>query len=303
LEQTYYSNGKLLITGEYTVLDGAVALALPTKFGQYLTIKESNGTTISWKSLDADGTVWFEDEITFDEIRNNTGQEMRSERSTLINILHVASLANPDVFNSSEGFTIETKVTFPRKWGLGTSSTLINNIAQWFGINAFELLNKSFGGSGYDIACAQHHTPILYKLKNKLPFVKEAPFNPTFDDKLYFVYLNQKQNSRSAIAAYRENRTDIHQTIHAVNTLTETIVSTQDFFVFTEALQTHETIISGILGLKTVKEALFPDFTGALKSLGAWGGDFILAAAPNDPTDYFTGKGYHTILKYKDMIL
>ena len=32
--QTFYSNGKLLITGEYVVLDGAKALALPTKFGQ-----------------------------------------------------------------------------------------------------------------------------------------------------------------------------------------------------------------------------------------------------------------------------
>jgi mevalonate kinase len=303
LEQTYYSNGKLLITGEYTVLDGAIALALPTKFGQFLTVNASSGNTIKWRSLDADGLVWFDEEITFEAVKNNTHANEKPERNTLLNILHEAFLANSDLLDSRMGYTVETRVTFPKKWGLGTSSTLINNIAQWFGIDAFELLNKSFGGSGYDIACAQHNSPILYSIKDKRPFVKELPFAPIFADKLYFVYLNQKQNSRSAIAAYRENRTDIHQTIHAVNTLTETIVSTQDFFVFTEALQTHETIISGILGLKTVKEALFPDFTGTLKSLGAWGGDFILAAAPNDPTDYFTGKGYHTILKYKDMIL
>ncbi|MDB4497362.1 GHMP kinase, partial [Flavobacteriaceae bacterium] len=29
---TFYSNGKLLLTGEYLVLEGATALAVPTKF-------------------------------------------------------------------------------------------------------------------------------------------------------------------------------------------------------------------------------------------------------------------------------
>jgi hypothetical protein len=52
---------------------------------------------------------------------------------------------------------------------LGTSSTLINNIAQWFGIDAYELLWKSFGGSGYDIASAQHNKPIVYQLQRANP--------------------------------------------------------------------------------------------------------------------------------------
>ncbi|MEQ3661167.1 MAG: GHMP kinase, partial [Flavobacterium sp.] len=39
MKQTYYSNGKLLLTGEYVVLDGAKALAVPTKFGQSLSIE------------------------------------------------------------------------------------------------------------------------------------------------------------------------------------------------------------------------------------------------------------------------
>ena len=37
---TYYSNGKLLITGEYVVLDGATALAIPTKYGQSLCVSK-----------------------------------------------------------------------------------------------------------------------------------------------------------------------------------------------------------------------------------------------------------------------
>ena len=36
---TYRANGKLLLTGEYLVLKGALALALPTKLGQTMTVR------------------------------------------------------------------------------------------------------------------------------------------------------------------------------------------------------------------------------------------------------------------------
>ena len=34
--------------------------------------------------------------------------------------------------------------------------------------------------------------------------------------------------------------------------------------------------MSELLDTKTIKELLFPDFSGTIKSLGAWGGDFVL---------------------------
>jgi hypothetical protein len=55
--------------------------------------------------------------------------------------------------------------------------------------------------------------------------------------------------------------------------------------------------------MKTIKESLFPDFNGIIKSLGAWGGDFVLAIAKENPTDYFKERGFKTIVSYKDMIL
>lgn len=73
-KQTFYSNGKLLIIGEYLVLDGAVALAVPTKFGQSLTIKASENKGITWTSYDADGRVWLEAQLTFNQIINNEKQ-------------------------------------------------------------------------------------------------------------------------------------------------------------------------------------------------------------------------------------
>ena len=49
--QTFYSNGKLLLTGEYLVIDGAKAIAIPTKKGQSLSVKETEeGSQLIWKS-------------------------------------------------------------------------------------------------------------------------------------------------------------------------------------------------------------------------------------------------------------
>ncbi|WP_321540039.1 GYDIA family GHMP kinase [Flavobacterium piscinae] len=155
MKQTFYSNGKLLLTGEYVVLDGALALALPTKFGQNLIVEPISSEQILWKSFDQDGSVWFEDEFSFDEIIHKPFDAENSVRNTLLEILHEAFQMQPDFLFHKNGFNIQTNLTFPKNWGLGTSSTLINNIGQWLNIDAFELLNRSFGGSGYDIACAK----------------------------------------------------------------------------------------------------------------------------------------------------
>ena len=200
------------------------------------------------------------------------------------------------------GYDVDTELTFPRNWGLGTSSTLINNIAQWFGIDAYGLLWDSFGGSGYDIACAQHEGAIIYSCDERIPSVKQIDFNPSFTPNLYFVYLNQKQDSRSAIEAYRKKQDQATETVSQINAITAKIVKTLNLDAFCALLEAHEATVSAILERPPVKEILFPDFKGAVKSLGAWGGDFVLAAAPNDPTLYFKSKGYHTVISYQDMI-
>jgi hypothetical protein len=57
------------------------------------------------------------------------------------------------------------------------------------------------------------------------------------------------------------------------------------------------------LQLTPVKERLFDDYFGAVKSLGAWGGDFVLATGDKTTPAYFKKKGYSTVLTYKEMIL
>jgi mevalonate kinase len=181
---------------------------------------------------------------------------------------------------------------------------LINNIAQWLQIDAFVLLKNSFGGSGYDIACAQNNTPILYSLEQGKPIVEKIIFNPEFAENLYFVYLNKKQSSKVAIASYYNNKNNhLAQNIALNDAITQSVIHATSLKLFAAAIEKHEIALSNILEMKTVKEALFPDFKGIIKSLGAWGGDFVLVISKENPNEYFIAKGYETIIPYHQMIL
>ena len=60
----------------------------------------------------------------------------------------------------------------------------------------------------------------------------------------------------------------------------------------------HEELISQILRKEKVKNKYFLDYDGEIKSLGAWGGDFILAAGPENSNDYFFDKGFKTVFNF-----
>lgn len=257
---------------------------------------------VYWKSHDADGQLWLEADIAVEDIIANKGQQHPEATQMLIKVLHEAHKANPEIL-ANGGFDVITRLTFPRLWGLGTSSTFIALVAEWFGIDAYALLANTFGGSGYDIACAQHDNAVLYKIQDGKPVVETFDFNPPFKHNLYFVYLNKKQNSRKAIAAYRERDFNRPRLVAQINRLIEALVTAPDLNSFASALEKQEALVGGVLGIAPVQETLFPDFKGVVKSLGAWGGDFVLAAAEENPTEYFKAKGYDVVVPYAEMIL
>lgn len=298
----FYSNGKLLLTGEYVVLDGALSLAIPTKFGQSLKITSFEEPRITWKSLDFQDQIWFE--TAFKLINNEILKHVKNDSkmtNRLLDILNSIKKLNPDFLNS--GYHIETKLTFPNNWGLGSSSTLINNIAKWAKVDAYQVLEQTFGGSGYDIACAQYNSPITYqRIKKNERHIEEVNFNPTFKDTLYFVYLNKKQNSRDGIKLYQANNTNKTEAINKINVITSELITCKNLANFELLLNQHETIISDIIKQTPVKEKLFSDFNGSIKSLGAWGGDFVLVTSKVNPETYFNAKGYYTIIPYSEMI-
>lgn len=306
----FYSNGKLLLTGEYLVLDGANSLAIPTKFGQDLIVNQIQESSLIWESFDELGNCWFEAEFRFPDLRivtetfdADTDNSKETLAITLQKILLEAKTVNPKFLKDAFGYHIKTNLTFPRNWGLGTSSTLIHNIASWASVDAFQLLNNSFGGSGYDIACAQNDTPILYQLENKIPVIEKVNFNPSFSDQLYFVHLNVKQNSKIGIKKYKENATEKAALINRVSEITNEIVACNSIVDFEKLLKEHEQLISEVIGNKPIQEIVFKDYFGQTKSLGAWGGDFILATGNENTPQYFKEKGFETVIPYNKMIL
>lgn len=300
--KTFYSNGKLLLSGEYAILDGAVGLAIPTKFGQSLEKKDTSSGMLEWKSIDEKGATWFEATYGFENLKEHSTSD-KSISATLKQLLVEVKVQNSNFLNASSGLKIETKLSFPRNWGLGTSSTLINNIAQWAQIDAYQLLWNAFGGSGYDIACAQHDSPILYQLIDKTPNVEKIPFDPSFKDSLFFVYLNQKKSSKEAIASYRNQNFYKKKLISKVSSITKKMVDASTLIEFESLLREHEQTISEVLDLPTIKTTHFSDYAGAVKSLGGWGGDFILVTGSKDDMNYFRTKGYNTIIPFAEMVL
>ena len=306
----FYSNGKLLLTGEYLVLDGAKALAIPTVYGQDLIVAEIPAPQLIWSSYTNGGEIWFEAifdlptlKLTSSSLISETETNAEFVAETLQNILREAKQLNPNFLKEKKGFTVKTNLTFDRKWGLGSSSTLLNNIANWAKIDAFQLLWNAFSGSGYDIACAQHKSAILYQLVQHKPIVQKVKFEPSFSENLFFVYLNTKKNSRDGIASYRKNLKNKTLEITEVNTISNEFIAEKTLKGFEKLIFEHERIIGSVLKQTPIKEMLFSDYAGEVKSLGAWGGDFVLATGNKNSPKYFIEKGFTTVIPYKKMAL
>ena len=295
-----YSNGKVLLTGEYVILDGALSLAAPTKFGQHLKLQENLSNLINWKSKNFDGNIWFECLITSDtlKVKSTSSQKISN---TLVEIINFIREYNP-AFLKNCGSDISTNLTFEKNLGLGSSSTLISNLSKISGVNPYTLNNKIFKGSGYDIACAESISPILYKLDKDQKIINEVSFKPSFNEHIYFVYLNKKQNSISEIKKYNKNKAS-NSIINEISDITSEILVCNSIDRFNELIEAHELIISKLISKQTVKDLLFKDFDGYIKSLGAWGGDMIMVSSEIDPSKYFIEKGYSTIFKFKELLV
>lgn len=297
----FYSHGKVLLTAEYAVLEGVKALSLPTKKGQSLQVVYTQENTIQWQSYTDQNELWID--LVFDTNFNCLASQKTSEEhiASVKSLLKTLSALAPNFYKG--GLKITTVLEFPRDWGLGSSSTLINNLAQWLKINPYLLLEKTMGGSGYDIAAAQHNQPIYYKRNGHQPDVTFAAFSPAFKSKLFFVHLNQKQNSRSAISNFKKQAAISSSTKVRLAAIGTELVQTTEIDHFCALLKEHEEITAAFLNQSPVQERLFPDFDGQIKSLGAWGGDFVLAAGNKNVKAYFEKKGYPTVIPYTDFIL
>jgi hypothetical protein len=322
----FHAHGKLLLTAEYFVLDGALALALPVRLGQSLDcglrIADcglGRQEALQWRSLDEKGACWFEAKFSleifdFSEATDPAVAERLQKILQEARKLNPAFLRDPDCHPEGSGQDLPTahcQLSFPRLWGLGTSSTLIYLVAKWAEVDPFELSARTFGGSGYDIACAGADGPILYRLEGGKPLFEPCDFNPPFRNSLYFIYLGKKQDSREGIKNYRwtvdgGRWTVLPELVAKVTVLTRRFLDAQTLAEFEGLIREHEALVAETIGLPRAKSLFFNDFWGEVKSLGAWGGDFVLATSdrPIEETrHYFNEKGFEVFLPYNDLIL
>ena len=297
----FESNGKVLLTAEYLVMDGAKALAFPSKLTQELYIEDTKSNFIHWISLDENKNVWYEEKffrkeksICYKGVKNDISEKI----VCLFNHIHLSN----DI-NDSLGKKFISKINFKREWGLGSSSSLVNNLAKWSKVDPYKLLFTAFNGSGYDIACCDVKTPIVFNKIGKTINIENIKFNPTFKKNIFLIYRGKKQNTQNSILDYKKIKFDKNSAVNKINELTNNIINCSSLSDFERLIESHESIISKIINIKPIQKLNFKDYNnGVIKSLGSWGGDFILVTGDQKDLSYFKEKGYNTIYSISDLL-
>lgn len=292
----FFASGKLLLFGEYLVLKGADSFAFPLRFGQTLKVKNSAEDFIKWESKEKD-KLWFSAIFSKDlEIISTTDE---NKAKIIIQLLSYINSKNVMLF--ATGLELKTQTDFPMEWGFGTSSSLISLLSQWSGVDPFELLEISFGGSGYDIACATADSPLLYNATSK----KTTPvhLSDKITDYLLFIYSGQKQSSAKEIQQFDLLKIEKSQ-IEMMTNIVLLAAEATKIERFENAMEESEALLGKILNAPLIKNKYFSDYPFEIKSLGAWGGDFFMASFRDEKEakNYFQEKGFHTQFNYKELI-
>ncbi|AZA78967.1 30S ribosomal protein S6 [Chryseobacterium sp. G0186] len=295
-----FSPGKLMLTSEYFAIDGALVLAVPTKLGQEFFFEERDDkqSLILWEAYHQN-QLWLTAVIDYKNweiVETNSLSSAEFILKTLKNVQQLSTIK----FKDNLTYHLKTNLQFPADFGLGSSSTLMNNLAEWADIDPFQLNAISLGGSGYDIAVAKEKSAVLFQSKPKIKFEK-ANFNPSFKNELIFIHLNQKQDSREGINLYK-SKNKSPELVNEFSDITKKILLCNELEIFSELMMIHEHKIADFLEIPTVKEKLFADCPSFVKSLGAWGGDFVMSAKFGGFKDYFWEKGFTTVFEWSDII-
>lgn len=295
-----FSPGKLMLTSEYFAIDGALVLAVPTKLGQefFFEEKEDGKSLILWEAYHQN-TPWLKvviDYKTWQILETNIPSSAEFITKTLQNVQQLSN----SKFKTDLTYYLKTNLQFPADYGLGSSSTLMNNLAEWAEIDPFYLNTISLGGSGYDIAVAKEKSAVLFQSKPEIKYEK-VDFNPSFKNELIFIHLNQKQDSREGINLYKSKKKS-PELVNEFSDLTKKILLCNELESFSELMMIHEHKIADFLKISTVRERFFSDCPSFVKSLGAWGGDFVMSAKFGDYKNYFWEKGFPTVLEWKNII-
>ena len=122
MKKTFYSHGKLLISGEYLILRGALALAVPTKQGQRMEVEENENeeNILFWKSYDNANNVWIDVQFNKKDLspfRETLKNIEAPVLETLQKILTAIRKLNPEFLKNNGSTHITNYLEFDRYSG------------------------------------------------------------------------------------------------------------------------------------------------------------------------------------------
>jgi mevalonate kinase len=211
--QSYYAPGKILLAGEYGVLLGLNALALPVKKGQWLEFfdfktPENNPDTLYFKAIDENGETWLQYNFILDQ---KPWLELNSDE--LIPLVQLLRMIPEEHWIQGKSFRLETRLEFARTSGLGTSSTFVSLLSQCFLLNPQRVQELLFQGSGYDVAVSNVQKPLIFWRNAGGAHFRPWKLNPDLTQDWSILFLGNKVNSRSSSASICAGKTRHHRPV------------------------------------------------------------------------------------------
>ena len=301
----FYSKGKIMIAGEYLVVSGAKAIAVPLNVGQKLAVSfNADGPhEVLWKTYEGESQI-LEYNFPIEDIRQMQ-YKPEGERGFVLKVLRGATRINKAFLAEKGLYIVETSFDAGLKPGLGQSSSLISNVAWWADVDVYRLNRFVSKGSGYDVAAARASGPISYIKNCPEPEISMVELPEQVLNKIFLVHLNKKESSEKSISLYLKMLLTRKKDVPGLNSIIDDLLAAKTVDAFGDAMERHDRLLSKVLRKKHVKQLLFSDFKGYIKSSGAWGGDYVLALTEDDEKavkEYFSEKGYKSVVKFSEMI-
>lgn len=217
-------------------------------------------------------------EISYTEDSPSTNSLTDSEDSHLLKVL---ALVDPTFWKPGKSYRFETRLEFHRNSGLGSSSTFIELLSRYFKLDPFQVQDKVFGGSGYDVAIAAVQKPLIFwRTENDIHF-RQWSLNPELTKDWKVVFLGNKVNSRTSTSQVNDMLDDLAKDENyqmQIQKIIEIVRDAKELMAVETGIEMYQMFLSQLLGMVTPYTffGVKPLPRGVCKWLGAWGGDMLL---------------------------
>ena len=218
----------------------------------------SEKNQLIWEAKSPTG-LWFKTILKLQTLEVlETNNQIFSNR--LVLLLKNAKELSKNILNETIGISVETKLGFNPEFGFGSSSTLVFCVSKWANVNPYLLQKKTFGGSGFDIACADAKGPITFLRTGENIEIKNVELSPKITNNLFFIYLGKKQQTSKSIKNFKKKAAYTNLDIDRITAITNEAIKAESIDDFEALLIEHEQLMSSIIQTPTIKSSCFSQY-------------------------------------------